>query len=290
MQTSLTTWHNSLSVDAAQSTIDAYTYELNRFAQFHADADLLALTYDDLTAYIASRRETGIGQSSIYRAVSALRSFYKFHLRKESPAARLPHRKPPITLHRTLTLHQLTNLLASIDTSAPIGRRDLALVCFMADTGFRSAEVCRIEDRQVDLTNRLAWTTTKGGQTGFGAISEVTAIYCATWRADRATMAHSDAFFVGFEGHRTGEQLTTAGLRCLFRRLGKRAGLEAFSPHDLRRTFGTLTTELGAPSRIVQIGGRWHDLKLVERYTQAVRLNAIRPYLPITATAQQVNT
>lgn len=290
MQISITTWRNWLQLRVARTTIDAYTYELNKLANHYPDADLRALTFDDLTAYLAGQRENGIGQSTIYRTTGAFRSFYKFHLGDQSPAARLPMRKPPMHQQRTLTLKQLTDLMASIDTSTPIGRRNLALVSFMADTGFRSAEACRIEDKQVDLENRIAWTMIKGGQSGFGAISEATAAYCATWRADRAAIAHCGAFFVGLESHRQGEQLTTAGLRCLFRKLGKHAGIGAFSPHDLRRTFAALSTELGAPSRVVQIGGRWNNLELVARYTQALQVRAIMPYLPTTAVAARLNT
>ena len=101
-------------------------------------------------------------------------------------------------------------------------------------------------------------------------------------------MSRCSAFFVGFEGHRVGEQLTTTGLRCLFRKLGKQAGLAAFSPHDLRRTFATLTTEAGAPSRVVQVGGRWSGLELIVRYTQALQVKAIMPYLPTAALGEKL--
>jgi integrase/recombinase XerD len=288
MQTSITTWRNWLQLCAAPTTIDAYTYELTRLATHFPDRDLCALTFNDLTAYLAHRREIGAGQSTIYRATNALKSFYKFHCGKRSSAARLPLHKPPLTKQRSLTLDQISALLATCDTSTPIGRRDLALISFAIDTGFRSAELCRIADTAVDVQNRLAYVVIKGGQTGFGTFSEETAAFCATWRADRASVARSGAFFVGFEGHRPGEQLTPEGLRCLMRRLGQRAGLNALSPHDLRRTFATITTLLGAPSRIVQIGGRWSDLRLVERYTQTINPDAIAPYSPIKAAVHQV--
>lgn len=288
MQPSIESWCNYLSLQLSPTTIKAYAYELTRLAAHFHNRDLCALTFDNLTAYLSHRRETGAGQSAIYRATNAIRSFYRFHLGADSPAQRLPLRKPPLRRQRSLTFEQVSDLLASIDTSSPIGRRDLALVSFAIDTGFRATELCRITDQAVDLDHRLAYTVIKGGQMGFGAFSVETGVYCATWRADRASIARSDNFFVGFEGHRRGEPLTPDGLRCLMRRLGRRAGLPALSPHDLRRTFATLTTLLGAPSRLVQVGGRWADLKLVERYTQAISPDAIAPYSPISAALRGV--
>jgi integrase len=55
-----------------------------------------------------------------------------------------------------------------------------------------------------------------------------------------------------------------------------------FSPHDLRRSFATLSSRLGAPSRIVQVAGRWSDLKMVEGYTQSLEASDFMPYDPVS--------
>ncbi len=80
---------------------------------------------------------------------------------------------------------------------------------------------------------------------------------------------------------RVAHLLTPCGLRCVFRNLGAAAGLAKFSPHDLRRTFATLATERGAPSRLVQEGGRWSDIQMVERYTRTVQLSYLAKFLPM---------
>ena len=53
-----------------------------------------------------------------------------------------------------------------------------------------------------------------------------------------------------------------------------------FSP-CLRRTFATLATENGAPTRVVQVAGGWKSLRMVERYTQALKQDAIKPFSPV---------
>jgi len=77
------------------------------------------------------------------------------------------------------------------------------------------------------------------------------------------------AVFVNVEKGKGPKPLTPCGLRCIFRDMAARSGfVGGFSPHDLRRTFATLSTERGAPSRLVQLGGRWSNIGMVERYTR----------------------
>lgn len=284
---SIIIWKNWLVLNVAETTIAAYTYEMGRLMAFYPGRDPRDLGLDALTAYLAQRKQTGLGPAALYRATNALRSFYRFHHGSESPARQLPMKKPKWRMQRSLTLEQVSDLLSSIDTSKPIGKRNLALVSLMIDTGFRASEICRLNDVQVDLTNRLAWVRIKGGQDGFGAFSEETAAYCATWRAERGEIAQCEAFFVGFELHRPGQRLTREGLTDIVRAIGQNAGLR-LSPHDLRRTFATLSILMGAPSRLVQVAGRWSDLRLVERYTQTITAKAIDPYSPVAAAARRV--
>jgi site-specific recombinase XerD len=285
MYDSFTNWRNWIALNSAQTTVEAYAYEIGRLMRFHPGRDPRELDLNDLTAYLSKRKEDGLGQAALYRATNALRSFYKFN--GSESAKQLPLRKPKWHQQRSLSIEQVSDLLVSIDTSRPIGKRNLALVSFMIDTGFRASEICRLNDSQVDLKTRLAWVQIKGGQDGFGAFSAETAAYCATWRAVRSEITRCEAFFVGFELHRPGNRITREGLTDIIRLLGKNAGLR-LSPHDLRRTFATLSILMGAPSRLVQVAGRWSDLKLVERYTQTITAKAIDPYSPIAAAARMV--
>jgi site-specific recombinase XerD len=279
---SVTNWRNWLELNSAKTTVAAYAYEVRRLMEFYSDRDPKRLDANDLLAYLANRKQNGLGEAAIYRATNALRSFYKFNSGKRSPARNLPMKKPQLHQQRTLNFKQVDDLLASIDTSVPIGKRNLALVCLLMDTGFRSSEICRINVDQVDLQTRLAWVTIKGGQDGFGAMSEETAAYCATWLAERESIAKCEAFFVGFELHRPGNRLTREGLTDIVHAIGRNAGF-TLSPHDLRRTFATQAILLGASSRLVQVAGRWKDLKLVERYTMTITAKALEPYSPVSA-------
>jgi hypothetical protein len=42
-----------------------------------------------------------------------------------------------------------------------------------------------------------------------------------------------------------------------------------------------MSTNNGAPSRVIQVAGRWSDIAMVERYTRTIEAEAIQPYLPM---------
>jgi integrase len=67
---------------------------------------------------------------------------------------------------------------------------------------------------------------------------------------------------------------------CIFKAWSRKIGFR-ISPHDLRSSFATLSTIYGAPSRTVQLAGRWSSIEMVEHYTGNLRLEAIRAYLPM---------
>ena len=75
--------------------------------------------------------------------------------------------------------------------------------------------------------------------------------------------------------------MTRFGLNVTFRNLGKSSGIGPLSPHDFRRTFATLSLQGGAPTRLVQLAGRWNSVKEVERYSQALSAQDFEPYSPM---------
>lgn len=273
-------WANWLSLKVSPATHRAYRWEIDRLANHFPDRDLKTLKLIDLTAYLAARRQSGAGDAAIYRAVNALRSFYGYHLGKRSPALKLPMKRPADRIQPAITPKQALDVLACCDTSKPIGRRDLALQAVMMDSGIRAAEVCRLDLADLQLDDRLFKVIVKGGQEAFGSFSDETASYLAAWLGDRVAISSKGPVFVGFKPR--GASLTPDGLRTIFNAIGERAGLPHYNPHMLRRTFATVATLMGAPTRIVQKAGRWRNLAMVQRYTGTIEAGAIAPYSPVS--------
>jgi len=280
-------WINWLRLsDHSETTVAAYRWEIEHLRRWRADTHIDGLGRSDLLAYMAERRllpgrkEEQLSTSALKRTVNALRSYYAFI--GSTIAAELPLPKPKLRVQRWLKFDQAMALLSVCDTSRPKGKRDLAMLTLMLDTGLRAAEVCRLRVDQVDVASQSLHVVCKGGDDETGDYSIETANYLSAWLASRESVARCPNVFASFNGQNYGGALTTPGLRCLFRALGERAGLPHLAPHDLRRTFATLTTLLGAPGRAVQEGGRWHDLKLVELYTRSITSKLIVRYSPVS--------
>ncbi len=285
MDQSINDWLNWLRVRRSASTVSGYAWELRKLAAAYPGRQPVQFKRADLTRYLAERRLYGAGDNSIKRSVAAFRSFFGYIIgEKKSPAAGVPFPRPKRRQQRALTAEQALAVLSACDTSTRTGQRDLALLCLMLDSGLRAAEACRLRLADVDLARRVFRVVVKGGDQRGGVFCAYTAGVLGTWLSRRGTLAIAagcECFFVSVRPGQASAGLTTSGLRVVFRRIGQRAGLTAFSPHDLRRTFATLAHRRGAPSRLVQIAGRWENLEQLRNYTESLTAEDFAPYSPV---------
>lgn len=283
-------WVDWLRIASAPTTVAGYEWELRALEKFYPARAAAELKAADLARYIAQRRVNGCSDATIRRTINALKSFYKFCVgSRTSPARKLPVPKTKKKKQRSLTWAQVETLLLACDTSCVKGRRDLALVCLLLDSGLREAEVCRLVLGDVDMAARQLTVQVKGGDDGDGIFGVFTQSALAAWLALRPMYARPGVanFFVSVGGDKPGTAITPSGLRVIFRRLGKAAGLEKFSPHDLRRSFATLSSKLGAPTRVLQVAGRWENIDMVVQYTQALEADDFAKYSPVTHAMRQ---
>lgn len=279
-------WLNWLSINRSQATITGYGWEMRHLACCFPGKGAGDFTPAELRQYLADRRKAGCGDAAIKRTVNALRNFFAFACGETSPAADLPMPRPKKRQQRTLKADQALAVLAACDSSSAIGTRDLALMALMLDTGLRAAEVCRLRLDQLAVDSREFKAIVKDGHEKSGVFSSDTANYLVKWLELRKQIARPgvNTVFVGIGGTLPGRPLTTDGLRRIFYRVGQAAGLpNGFSPHDLRRTFATLAHQFGAPTRLVQIAGRWEDINMVTRYTRALTAHDFDPYSVVSA-------
>lgn len=277
-------WVDWMRIDYAVTTIASYEWELRHLESAHPGRAVESLTRFDLARYLAERRLHGAGDATIRRSVNALKAFYLFAVGKKSPAESLPVPSVKRKRQRTLDAGQAFEVLLSCDTSKPRGKRDLALVCLGLSSGLREAELCRLRIDEIDLERGRLTTRVKGGSDGDGVFGPDTASALSSWMAVRAGIAQPgvETVFVGVGGIKPGSPLTPSGMRTIFRRIAADAGLDHLSPHDLRRSFATLSHRFGAPTRIVQVAGRWNDIAQVERYTQALDQADFAKYDPVS--------
>jgi integrase/recombinase XerD len=283
--------HKFLKIQSAAvspSTIGIYTHYLTLFAIWMRKMGIDPDQADQLTVIDFLQAYPKWSFSTRHNAAAAIRQFYRWKYGEGHPVTLVHVRKVEPPPQRTLSAEELSDLLNSIETSTSTGKRDKAIVCLMADTGMRASEICNLEIKNLDLTRRSLVTLTKGARWMPKVFTHYTANTIQEWLDARPKVTKDAKFvFVSMGGKRTGTQLTRHGLHSLFERLAARASMGYFSPHAMRRTFATLAIENGAPTRLVQVAGGWSTVAMVERYTRALKPDAIAGFSPITSYSKE---
>lgn len=233
------------------------------------------LTQLDATGLINFISRPGWGNSQQSVALHCIKKFLTWKYGSLHPAltARIKRITPPP--RRSLNPDQALQVLASFNTYTPAGARDLAIIAFGLDTGFRRKELCEMQLTDIDFYSNTARALCKGGQWGIGAFTPETAHILQQWLNLRKPADGVGTLFINIH---TGQSLTGYGMGCIFKRLSKVVGFQ-ISAHDLRSSFATLATLYGAPSRSLQVAGRWNSPEMVEHYTGNLQINAVRPFL-----------
>lgn len=279
----------------SRRTVQEYVSQLCRLAAWGANQHpplLAPAAYKsrDLTRYLAERRlMDGVGPPSIGLAISAARGFFGWVVGKSrSPARRLDYPKAELHEQRTLTPAQAMRLLELPDTSSAIGRRDLAIVCLLLDTGLRATEVCNLTLDGVHVAENWLAVPGKRRKLLYKCFSDATAMQLANWLAVRRAADGCDRLFVSIRRGRgsqapAGKPITREALRGVCERLAGPAQIAELSPHDFRRTCTCFALMLGCPDRLAEMQLGWGEAPrdMLTRYSLALRVQQFKPYCPV---------
>jgi integrase len=218
------------------------------------------------------------GSSARYINFNAVKGYIRWRWGERHPALKLKIKRKDSGPQRTLNAEQVKKLLSHFNTSTLKGKRDLAMACLMLDTGLRCSEITNIEIKYVDVEKKFLNVIIKGGKWGKAVFSTYTARELIEWIIVRTG---EKWLFTSIGGNTPGRKLTRSGLQRIIMYWGIESEIGSLSPHDFRRTFATLAIKAGAPSRVVQVAGRWSSIELVERYTRVLEAESIEPYSPV---------
>ena len=228
-----------------------------------------ALHRDDFRAYLRFLGRHNLGRAAIQLRFSALRTFYKFLIRRgelaESPIKSLSLPKQGRRLPKFLTPQQMEDLLAAPHKLPPDGdtdvarkkadvlrHRDVAILETIYSCGLRISEICGLLAADIDWSERLLRIRGKGKKERLVPISE-TALRAiqAYWDVLASAPAGPAPVFYANAG-----ELTPAYARDIQLRLKKYlalAGLDPnMTPHKLRHSYATHLLDAGADLRSVQ--------------------------------------
>ena len=282
----------------APLTAETYLFEIRRFLEW-IEREKLSLGIQsrenssvglsDVTRYLAQRRSVdGIDSRSVAKAISALRSFFRF-LEDDGynggMSGFVSLLQIPRRADRLPEVHQkedVDRLFSLINTESNLGIRNRALYELIYSAGLRISEAVSLNTEDLLLSKYLARVTGKGNKErlvifGTDAVHWLRR-YLSEARPVLLGNRNSKALFLA----KTGRRLSRKGIWKNYCSLAIQAGLST-KLHTLRHTFATELLAGGADLRSVQELLGHADITTTQIYTHvdAGRLrDSHRKYLP----------
>ncbi|QQO07404.1 tyrosine recombinase [Breznakiella homolactica] len=257
----------------APLTAETYETEIRCFLEWLDEEELRVESVDSLglSRYLEVRRiRDGIDSRSVAKAVSALRSFFRYamdeRIREDNPAVILETPKRSLHLPAVLSQDSVEKIFDSVDTSTPRGLRDRAMFELIYSAGLRVSEVVSLNMEDLYLSERIARVRGKGSKERLVPFGDEAARwlldYLQNARPSLAKARRSPALFIG----RTGKRLSRKGI---WKNYAEACGLAGTGSklHTLRHSYATELLAGGADLRSVQELLGHADLGTTQIYT-----------------------
>jgi integrase/recombinase XerD len=253
----------------SNNTISSYKKDLDKYQVFLKNKDLNNINYDDVSLYLKSLHK--LGQRSIARNISSLRSFYKYLLTekivKESPLELVELPKIPKKLPKVLNEEDIDKLL-NMKLFDHYSYRNKAIIELMYATGLRVSEVVNIKMSDLDISNAVLRTMGKGSKERILPLGdfalEFISLYINNYRVKFIKKSYSEYLFLNSRG----DKLTRQAVFKILRNIAKETGIKKeFSPHTLRHSFASHILSYGADLRSIQELLGHSDISTTQVYT-----------------------
>jgi len=265
----------------ARHTLESYRRDLDRLQTWSNKngKDVSQLTRADLRKWISSLSREGLAPTSIARAVSATRGFFKFlmldgHI-KSHPAEDLDTPQRFAYLPKFLTEDEINRLLGAPDISTEEGVRDRAVLEVMYAAGLRVSELVNLKQTDVDLLAGLVRCHGKGNKERRVPLGKSAIHWLQQYASVKAGYGKQSSPHVFL--HR-GRPFTRQLAWSMIKRHAERVGIKNVSPHTLRHSFATHLLQHGADSRSVQALLGHSDISTTQIYTHITDIHLRSAY------------
>ncbi len=276
--------HLAVERNVSPRTLDSYGRDLRQFSAWLAEKgeELESVDRPMIRNYLGDRRDAGLSVRSAARALSTLRSFFRFLVQEETlsidPTENLQSPTLWKTVPHVLSAEEIDLLLASPDLNQPIGLRDRAMLETLYATGLRVSELVGLLVDQVRLDPGFVRVIGKGRKERLVPLGPTACEWIDKYFSEARPKLDRDRRPEVFLNHRGGA-LTRQGFWKILRGHGIRAGIRSqLSPHVVRHSFATHLVENGADLRAVQMMLGHASLTTTEIYTHVASERLRRLY------------
>jgi len=259
------------------NTMEAYLKDIRKFTDFMVSQGFKGLpeqvTQANIRGFIDFINEAGMSASSQARALSGIKSFFKYLLiqdeidRDPSSLIETPKigRKLPVVLNPV----EIDNLIKAIDLDSETGYRNRAILEMLYGCGLRVSEAVNMRLTDVHFDEGFIKVQGKGnkerliplGKKASSAISAYLKNYRGTLKIDRKD---ENVLFL----NRRGKKMTRVMIFTIIKDVAVKIDLQKnISPHTFRHSFATHLIEGGADLRAIQDMLGHESISTTEIYT-----------------------
>lgn len=269
----------TLEQGLSNNTREAYLHDVEKLFTYFEDEkiDFLKVELEHFHSFAAALMDVGIGERSIARILSGVRSFYKFLVLdgylEQDPTELLESPKIGKHLPEVLSVEEIDAIEGIIDVSTPEGQRDRAAIEMLYSCGLRVSELCNLLLSDLFLDEGFLRVTGKGNKQRLVPISERAIRELKAWFAFRNSInikpGEEDYVFISAARKKHLSRITVFHNIKVY---AEQAGIQkTISPHTFRHSFATHLLEGGANLRAIQTMLGHESISTTEIYTHIDR-------------------
>lgn len=285
-------WQTWMAIErnCSNHTIDAYSRDLSAFInhliKYTGFApglnELRGLTNTDFRSYLAMRHNNGLSHTSTARAISTIRSFFKYldrnEIIKNVAIKTIKTPRIPRSVPKPLSQSEAKKAIETISQlhSTPwIAARDLAILMLLYGCGLRISEALNLNMGDLP-TDGIMIVDGKGKKQRIVPILPIVVNSISYYlRIYPGNLEQNKPMFIGAHGKR----LNAGVIQRQVRKLRAILGLPTTAtPHALRHSFATHLLARGGDLRTIQELLGHESLSTTQRYTDVDLTQLIQVY------------
>lgn len=223
----------------SQKTIDRYRYVIQRLMDY-VHVTTRRITVHHLRSFLQAEKARGIADTTI-EGFRQIYSAYFNWLQRERLIDQNPMCNLGVVKCEKKEPQPYTDIEIEMLNQSCDDLRNRAILAFLESTGCRVSEVVECDRDHVDLRLLEVRIHGKGNKWRTVYLSEVAGMLIGRYLMQRKD--DDPALFV----NRYGSRLTANGIRCVLKKLAKKAGVDGVHPHKFRRTLATNLNRHGMP-------------------------------------------
>ena len=264
-----------------ESSIIAYRGGLRRFITWLGERGLLSATRETIIAYKRDMESQSLSANSLSTYLVVVRKFFEWL----EGMKLYPNVAKGVKGAKTgrgfkkdcLTREQAIELLAGIDRSTLLGKRDFALVNLLIRTGLRTVEVARANVADIRQEGGEARLLIQGkgrdSKDDFVLLTQPALRPLRAYLQDRGVLDDAGPLFVSLSDRCLGGRLTTRTIRRIVKDGLREIGLDSnrLTAHSLRHTAVTFSLRGGASLQDAQAMARHASINTTMVYSHNVK-------------------